>query len=118
MKEFMLFIRATGNPIGKLSKDLQEKHIEKVGGFIHDIIATGNMKSAQPLLPNGVMISNNGSNFSESPLDEKEEMIVGYYHIQAENMNDAITIAKADPRFEDGNWRMEVREIMKIDGIN
>ena len=27
-------------------------------------------------------------------------------------------LAKLDPRFEDGKWRLEIRPIMKVDGIN
>jgi len=45
-------------------------------------------------------------------------MIVGYYHIQAENLNEAIKIAKSDLRFYNGKWRMEIREVFRIDGIN
>ena len=118
MNEFMLFIKATGNPVGNLSQEKQDEHIQKVGGFIQDIVTQGKMKNAQPLIPNGVILSNEDGRFTEQPINEKEEMIVGYYHIQAENLNEAIIIAKSDPRFEDGKWRMEIREIMKVDGIN
>ena len=118
MNEFMLFIKAKGNPVGNLPKEKQEKHIQKVGGFIQDIVTLGKMKNAQPLIPSGVIISNENGSFTEQPINEKEEMIVGYYHIQAENLNEVINIAKSDPRFDDGKWRMEIREIMKVDGIN
>lgn len=118
MNEFMLFIKATGNPVGNLSEENQEKHIQKVGGFIQDLVTQGNMKTAQPLLPNGVVISNNNGSFTEQAINEKEEMIAGYYHIQANDLKEAIEIAKSDPRFDDGKWSMEIRQIMKIDGIN
>jgi hypothetical protein len=118
MNEFMLFIKATGNPVENLSQEKQEEHIQKVGGFIHDIVSQGKMKNAQPLIPNGVILSNEDEDFTVQSINEKEEMIVGYYHIQAENLNEAIKIAKSDPRFDDGKWRMEIREIMKVDGIN
>ena len=118
MKEFMLFIRAKGNPVGKLSKKKQEEHIQKVGGFIQDKVTQGKMKNAQPLIPSGVIISNKDGSFTEQPINEKEEMIVGYYHIQTEDLNEATRIAKSDPRFDDGKWRIEIREIMKVDGIN
>ncbi len=114
----MLFIKATGNPVGNLPKEKQEAHIQKVGGFIQDIVTQGKMKSAQPLIPSGITLSNEDGNFTDLPINEKEEMIVGYYHVQAENINEATEIAKSDPRFDDGKWRMEIREIMKVDGIN
>ena len=118
MNEFMLFIKATGNPIGNLPKEKQEAHIQKVGGFIHGIVGQGKMKNAQPLIPSGVTISNESGDFTNQAINEKEEMIVGFYHIEAEDMAEAIKIAQSDPRFEDGKWSMEVREIMKVDGIN
>ena len=118
MKEFMLFIRAKGNPVGNLQKEKQEEHIQKVGGFIQDIVTQGKMKNAQPLIPSGIILSNEDGSFTDQPINEKEEMIVGFYHIQAENLNEATRIAKSDPRFDDGKWRMEIREIMKVEGIN
>lgn len=118
MKEFMLFIRAKGNPVGNLPKEKQEEHIKKVGGFIQDIVTQGKMINAQPLIPSGIILSNEDGSFTDQPINEKEEMIVGYYHIHAESLNEATRIAKTDPRFDDGKWRMEIREIMKVDGIN
>ena len=118
MDEFMLFIKATGNPVGNLPPEKQAQHIHKVGGFIQTSIAQGNMKAAHPLVPSGVLLSNEGGSFTELPLNEKEEMIAGYYHIQATDLAAATEIAKSDPRFEDGTWTMEIRQIMKINGIN
>ena len=37
MNEYMLFIRASGNPVGSLPKEKQEEHIQKVGAFIQDL---------------------------------------------------------------------------------
>jgi hypothetical protein len=118
MSQFMLFIKATGNPIGNLPQEKQEAHIKKVGGYIQNLAVNGSLKNAQPLIPNGVVVSNLDGSFSETAIDEKQEMIVGFYHIQAKNMTDAIKIAKSDPRFKDGKWRIEIREIMKVEGIN
>lgn len=118
MNEFMLFIKATGNPVGNLSQTDQEQHVQKVGGFIQNLVTQGKMKTAQPLIPSGVVISNANGPFTEQAINEKEEMIAGYYHLQANDLKEATEIAKSDPRFEDGKWRMEIRQIMKIDGIN
>ena len=118
MKEFMLLIKATGNPIGSLPAEKQQEHIQKVGGFIQDLISRGKLKDAQPLEVNGLVISNKSGSFTEQSIDEKEEIIVGYYLLIAKDISEAIKIAKSDPRFNDGEWKMEIRPIMKIDGIN
>jgi len=114
----MLFIKGKGNPVGNLPKEKQEQHVQKAGSFIQNLVTQNKMKDAQPLIPSGVIISNENGSFTEQVINEKEEMIAGYYHIQAKDLNEATEIAKLDPRFDDGKWRMEIRQIMKVDGIN
>jgi hypothetical protein len=118
MKEFMLFIRNEGNPVASLSPEQQQEHVQKVGGFIKSLVSKGKMKAAQPLEMEGSIVSFNNGNFTDGPFNETKEVISGYYHILAKDLQEAITIAKSDPRFEDGKWRIEVRPIMKVDGIN
>ena len=118
MKEFMLFIRNEGNPVEKLSPEELQNHIQKVGGFITKLVSDGVMKSAQPLEMEGKIISRKNGAFIDGPFNETKEVISGYYHILAEDLNAAVEIAKSDPRFEDGEWRMEIRPIMKVEGIN
>lgn len=118
MKEFMLFIKATDNPIGNLPAEQQKEHIQKVGGFIQDLVSSGKLKNAQPLEPNGVVISNKNGSFTEKAINESEENIVGFYHLSSNDLDDVINIAKSDPRFNDGEWKMEIRPIKSIEGIN
>lgn len=118
MKEFLLFIRTEGNPIAELSPQQQQEHVEKVGKYIQDMIAKGIMKDAQPLEMEGITLSYKNGKFTDGPFNESKEVIAGYYHLVAEDLEAAIEIAKADPRFEDGVWRMEIRPILQVDGIN
>ncbi len=118
MKEFMFFIRNEGNPVAALSPKQQQEHIQKVGGFIKKMVDEGKMKAAQPLEMEGSILSYENGSFSDGPFNETKEVISGYYHILANDLNEAIEIAKSDPRFEDGKWRIEIRPIMKVDGIN
>jgi len=118
MKEFMLFIKNEGNPIANFSLEQQQEHVQKVGNFIKDLVGQNKMKAAQPLEMEGRIVSFRNGKFLDGPFNETKEVISGYYHILAENMEEAITIAKSDPRFEDGEWRIEIRPIMKVEGIN
>ncbi len=118
MKEFMLFIKSKGNPVASFSAKEQQEHVRKVGGFIKKMVEEGKMKSAQPLEMQGSILSYENGNFTDGPFNETKEVISGYYHILAEDLKEAIEIAKMDPRFEDGAWSIEIRPIMKIDGIN
>lgn len=118
MKEFMLFIRNEGNPVANLSPEQQQEHVQKVGGFIKRMVGERKMKSAQPLEMEGSILSYENKSFTDGPFNETKEVISGYYHILANDLKEAIEIAKSDPIFEDGKWRMEVRPIMKVGGIN
>ncbi|MEP1095372.1 MAG: YciI family protein [Cyclobacteriaceae bacterium] len=118
MNEYMLFIKAKGNPVSHLPGEQQRAHIEKVGNFIGGLATQGKMKSAQPLEANGTTLSFDDGNFVDEKYDESQEGILGYYHLLADDLNEAIEIAKSDPRFEDGDWKIEVRPVMKVDGIN
>ena len=78
-------------------------------GYIHELLR---------LEMEGSMLSFKNGKFIDGPINETKEVISGYYHIVAKDLNEAIEIAKSDPRFEDGDWRIEIRTIMKVDGIN
>lgn len=118
MKEFMVFIKNEGNPVTQLSPTQQQQHVEKVGAYIKGLFEAGKMKAAQPLEMEGVIISQRDGKFTDGPFNETKEVISGYYHIVASDLQEAIQIGKADPRFEDGDWKLEVRPIMKVAGIN
>jgi len=118
MKEFMLFIKSEGNPIANFSPEQQQEHVQKVGGFIKKMMESGHMKSAQPLEMEGSIVSFNNGKYIDGPFNETKEIISGYYHLMAKDLKEAIEIAKADPRFEDGDWKIEVRPVMNVDGIN
>lgn len=118
MKEFMLFISSESNPMATASAEQMQQHVQKIGAYIQNLAKEGKLKGAQPLESQGVKISGSKGNFIDGPFNESKEVISGYYHILAKDLNEAIEIAKADPRFDDGVWKIEVRPIMKVDGIN
>ena len=118
MQEFMLFIRNEGNPIAQLSLEEQQEHVQKVGGYIKNLVEAKKMIAAQPLEMEGVMVSKTDGKFIDGPFNETKEVISGYYHLMAENLSEAVKMAKQDPRFDDGDWRIEIRPVLKVDGIN
>ena len=118
MEEYIYFIRNLGDPVANFSEERQQAHIQKVVAFIQKMVGEGKMKAAQPLKNEGAIVSFKDGKFEEKGVNVEEEIISGYYHILAENLNEAIEIAKSDPRFEDGDWRLEIRPILKIAGLN
>lgn len=117
-QEFMFYVYSDGNRITDLTSEKQKLHIQKIGAYIENLAKTGKLKDAQPLEMEGTKISSNKGVFSETELNKDKKVIAGYYHILAVDMNEAITIAKADPRFEEEGWEIVIRPIKKVEGIN
>ena len=118
MKEYMMFIKTDGDHLGKLSPAQQQVHVQKVGSYIERLMASGKLKGAQPLDMGGAVIYGSNGSFKDGPFNEAKEVIVGYFHIVAENIEEAIEIAKANPVFEDVEASMEIRPIKMVEGIN
>ncbi len=118
MKEFMAFIYSEGNHMAEMSPEEQQQHVERVGGYIQRLMENGTMKSAQPLEMAGITISGTGSKLHDAPFNETKEVIGGYYHLVADSLEAAAEIIKEDPRFEDGPWKIELRPVRVVEGIN
>ncbi|MEM8999220.1 MAG: YciI family protein [Bacteroidota bacterium] len=118
MQEFLLLIRNEVTPKSNLSPEQMQHHIEKIGAYLKQLAEKGHMKSAQPLENEGVILSYKNREIIDGPFNETKEVISGYYHLLAKNLDEAIALAKKDPRFEEGIWRIEVRPIKKVEGIN
>jgi hypothetical protein len=112
MKEFMLLIRNEIDHQASWSAERHQEFLKKCEVYIGELTKEGKLKSAQPLIREGKMISGSKGAWKEGPFHEAKEVIVGYYHVFAEDLNDAIAVAKRNPEFEYGTTaRVEVRPI-------
>jgi hypothetical protein len=112
VKEFMLIIRNKIDNFSALSPDQQQQFLKKCMDYINDLKDRKKLIEAQPLERQGKMISGSKGKWQEGPFNESKEVIVGYYHILAEDIDEAVTIAKANPEFEYGiTARIEVRPV-------
>jgi hypothetical protein len=119
MQEFMLFIKTEGDHLEGMTPEQQQSHVKKVGDYIGGLMQEGKLKGAQPLEIDGVLLHGNKGVFKDGPFNESKELIVGYFHILAESLAEAVRIAKANPIFqEEGNTSMEIRPIKTVEGIN
>jgi len=112
MKEFMFLIRNTGAGKEALSPVEQKEFLEKCRVYIGKLKKEGKLLAAQPLVREGAIISGSAGSWKEKAFDRNQEVQVGYYHILAEDLNEAIAIAKENPEFEYGSTAsIEVRPI-------
>jgi hypothetical protein len=118
MKQFMLLIH---NEIDKDHGMSPEKYTEFLNAcrtYIEGLMKNGNLLSAQPLLREGTMVSGRPGAFKDGPFVESKEVIVGYYHILANDLDEAIAIAKQNPELaykHTVNARIQVRPIKGVE---
>ena len=118
MKEFLLLIRTEGDHLAAMSAEEQQNHVQKIGNYIKKLMQEGKLKGAQPLEMQGRIIHGKKGVFKDGPFNESKEVIVGYFHILAKDLDEAIAIAKANPLFEDAEGWIEVRPVKSMEGIN
>lgn len=117
MKEFMFFIRKQGNSEDTLSPERFKQFLKACEMYIENLKQQGNLISAKPFAWSGNIISGKPGRWNEKPYNESEEVIGGYYHIFAKDIDEAMDIAKENPEFTfNENTRIEVRPVkMKED---
>ena len=118
MKQFMMLIRTEGDHLQELSPDEQKDHVQKVGGYIGKLMQEGKLKSAQPLEMEGTIITSPKGKLKDGPFNETKEVIAGYFLIEANDLKEAIAIAKQNPVLENEKARIEIRPIKTMQGIN
>jgi hypothetical protein len=99
-KEFMLYIRNSGDAKAALSPDEHLAFIRKCEVYIGKLKSEGSLLGAQPLVREGSIISRQNGGWISKPIDLQKEVQVGYYHILADDLNEAIEMAKENPEFE------------------
>ncbi len=100
MKEFMFYIRnhASQKP---LTPEVHQEFVRKCESYITMLQNQGKLKSAQPIAREGMVISRTSDNlWNEAPFGDTAGIMVGYYHILANDLDEAIAIAKQNPEFE------------------
>jgi hypothetical protein len=112
MKEFMLLIRNEGDEKSAMPPQTHQKFIKACEHYIDTLKSDSKLIASQPLVREGVRISGSKSGWKETPIDPQKEIQVGYYHILAADMDEAIAIAKGNPEFEfSATATIEVRPI-------
>jgi len=112
MKEFMLLIRNEIDHQASWSPEKTEQFLKECSVYIGDLTKRGKLKSAQPLVKEGKIISGSKDAWKDGPFNETKEVIVGYYHIVATDIDEAAEIAKENPEFKYGvTARIEIRPI-------
>jgi hypothetical protein len=99
-KEYMLYIRNAGDAKAALSADQHLAFVKDCETYIGKLKAGDNLIAAQPIVREGVLLSKKGDDWISTLIDPSKEVQVGYYHIVADDIEQAIAIAKLNPEFQ------------------
>lgn len=98
--EFMLYIRNAGDAKAALTADEHLAFIKQCEVYISRLKSEDKLIAAQPIIRSGFIISKDKNGWTTTAVDPTKEVQVGYYHIKANDMDEAIAIAKENPEFE------------------
>ena len=112
--EFLLIVRTEGEVWSMLSPDKLQQHIEHGTAYIERLAKQGKIKSAQPLDSGSRIVTKKDGLLRDAPFNETKEVIAGYFLVEAGNIEEAVTIAKANPIFDDISSTIEVHPVKPI----
>jgi len=105
MKKYALIYRG-----GNVEEEMMEESMKAWNDFIQDLMTSGVQESGMPFEITGKVLRNGDiTEYMDSPTS-----INGYTIIKAENLGDAVEIAKHAPTINHGGF-VEVRPIMAMD---
>ena len=99
MQEFLFYIRNEKDAKLSLTAEEHLAFIKQCEVYIGKIKAAGKLIAAQPIVREGVVIKQDGDGWLLRNIADDNETQVGYYHILAHDLGDAIAIAKENPEF-------------------
>lgn len=95
----MLYIRNAGDAKAALSAGEHLAFVKGCEVYIGKLKANDQLIAAQPIIREGFVISRNEHGWDQTAIDPNKEVQVGYYHIMARDIDEAIAIAKENPEF-------------------
>lgn len=99
MKEFMFYIRNAQDAKKALSAEEHLAFVKQCEVYIGRLKEGNHLIAAQPIAREGIQIKKDGSGWNEKDLSDDGLVQVGYYHIRAATMEEAVQLAKNNPEF-------------------
>ena len=95
----MFYIRNEKDAKKSLTEDQHHAFIKQCEIYISNLKNENKLIAAQPIVREGVILKKTDNDWNEKDIATDKETQVGYYHILATNMAEAIKIAKDNPEF-------------------
>jgi hypothetical protein len=114
MEKFLLLVREDINVLKQIGDEGRYKNMREMMKWVESLAESGNYTGGEPLVLTGKYVSQRDV-LSDGPFIEAKEGISGYLFLQAENIEQAASIAQSCPLVMQNRMVLEVRPIMKID---
>jgi len=110
--EYMLLFRHANTP-NTLSPEEMQKVAEQMMAWFKRLTDEGVCLGGRPLGDDGKVVSGkNGRVVADGPFAESKEAVGGYFMLQLDTMEEAVTIAKQCPMLNHGG-KVEVRQVLE-----
>ncbi len=113
MEKFLLLVREDLNRLRQISQEDHYIGIRQMLKWVESLAESGNYTGGEPLFANGKYVSRENV-LSDGPFIESKEGISGYIFLQAENLEQAASIAQTCPLVMQDKMVLEVRPIMTL----
>ena len=113
MEKFLLLIREDINRL-RQSQEGHSKRIQEMMRWVEALGESGNYLGGEPLVTIGRYVSKEIV-LSDGPFIEAKESISGYVFINAENLEQAVSMAQTCPYVMDDTMVIEVRPVMALE---
>ena len=111
MANFLFLFRRSPNP-EKASPEEMQQIMQKWMSWVDELKKKGVYKAGEPLLPTGKMLHKDNV-ITDGPFAEGKELIGGFFIVEADDIDAAVTMANGCPDLERGG-SVEVRDIAKM----
>ena len=113
MEKFLLLVREDINALKQIGEEGRYKNMREMMKWVESLAESGNYSNGEPLVLTGKYVNRNNV-LSDGPFIESKEGISGYIFLQAENLEQAASIAQTCPLVMQNRMVLEVRPVMTI----
>lgn len=114
MKEFALIFRLNDPADFRPSPEQLQERMNWLAGIAAQNKLADRGNTLLPL-PGSARVVRSEDLVTDGPFTEIKEFVSGYVVIRAENMDEAVEIARKNPLFHQAGGSIEVREVLKRD---
>lgn len=115
MTKYMFLFRGGNYEKLQQSPEEMQAHMQKWINWMQGLSKQGILVDGLPLGKEGKRVTDGGDVILDGPFAEGKEIIGGYLIVNANSLDEAVTISKGCPVLERETGQVEVREIMGME---